>query len=74
VSIALPVFNDIFGHDPNFEVAKENLAWNTLLYRIRFPRDMVREANGLQTYYSLYRHYPRTPFGWSVVRVLGYVI
>jgi hypothetical protein len=73
VNTVLPVFRRLFGHDPNFKVAKENLAWNTLLYRIRFPRDMVKEANGLKIYYSIYRHNPTTPFGWSVVRVLGYI-
>ncbi|MFA5750536.1 MAG: hypothetical protein WC895_04970, partial [Candidatus Shapirobacteria bacterium] len=38
VAIALPVFRRIFGHNPNFKNPTENLAWNTLLYRIRFPR------------------------------------
>ncbi|MDD5512008.1 MAG: fibronectin type III domain-containing protein, partial [Dehalococcoidales bacterium] len=73
VNKALPVFLDIFGHTPNFKVAKENLAWNTLLYRIRFTRDMAKESAGLKVYFGIYKHYPTTPFGWSVVRVLGYV-
>ncbi|MHB8830727.1 MAG: beta strand repeat-containing protein [Patescibacteria group bacterium] len=73
VSRALPVFLDIFGHVPNFKLTKENLAWNTLMYRIRFPRDMVKELAGLKVYFGIYKHYPTTPFGWSVVRVLGYV-
>gem|GEM_PF-6215276 len=73
VNKALPVFIDIFGHAPNFKVAKENLAWNTLLYRIRFPRDLVKERIGIKAFYVLYKHYPTTPFGWSVVRALGYV-
>ena len=74
VSTVLPVFTRLFGHAPNFKNATENLAWNTLLYRIRFPRDLVREAKGLQKYYAIYRHNPTSPFSWAVVRVLGYVM
>jgi hypothetical protein len=44
-----------------------------MMYRIRFPRDLVKESAGLKAYYALYRHNPTTPFGWAVVRVLGYV-
>jgi hypothetical protein len=73
VSRALPVFRKIFGHDPNFQNATENLAWNTLMYRIRFSRDMGKESSGLAVYRRFYGHSPSTPFGWSVVRVLGYV-
>ena len=73
VSTVLPVFTRLFGHAPNFKNATENLAWNTLLYRIRFPRDLVKEATGIQKYYAIYRHNPFSPFNWAVVRVLGYV-
>lgn len=73
VSRALPVFRKIFGHDPNFQNETENLAWNTLMYRIRFTRDLGKEGSGLALYRKLYGRYPNTPFGWSVVRVLGYV-
>ncbi len=73
VAKALPVFRKIFGHDPNFQVEKENLAWNTLMYRIRFTRDLAKEAPGITAYRKLYGHDPITPFSWSVVRVLGYV-
>jgi len=73
VSRALPVFRRIFGHDPNFQDEKENLAWNTLMYRIRFTRDMGKEGTGLAAYRRIYGHDPLTPFSWSVVRVLGYI-
>lgn len=73
VARALPVFRKIFGHDPNFQNQTENLAWNTLMYRIRFTRDMGKEGSGLAVYRKLYGRNPNTPFGWSVVRVLGYV-
>ena len=73
VSTALPVFKRLFGHNPDFKIAKENLAWNTLLYRIRFPRDMEREAKGLKEYRTIYKHNPTSPFSWAVVRAIGYV-
>ena len=73
VASALPVFRRLFKHAPKFKNAKENLAWNTLLYRIRFPRNLAKEANGTKAYVAIYKHNPKTPFDWSVVRVLGYV-
>lgn len=73
VTTAQPIFRKIFGHDPNFQNSAENLAWNTLMYRIRFTRDLIREAGGIKAYYAIYGHNPTSPLGWSVVRVLGYV-
>jgi hypothetical protein len=73
VAAILPIYKKIYGHAPNFKDAKENLAWNTLMYRIRFPRDLAKEANGIKGYTALYKHSPKTPLGWSIVRVYGYV-
>jgi hypothetical protein len=73
VATVLPIFRKIFGHDPNFDSAVENLSWNTLMYRIRFPRDLVREMSGIQEYLVLYWRTPSTPLQWSIVRVLGYI-
>jgi hypothetical protein len=70
---ALATFRTIFGHAPNFQNADENLAWNTLMYRIRFPRDLSAERRGISDFRSLFRGVPQSPFQWSVVRVLGYV-
>lgn len=71
--VALPVFHRIFGHDPDFQNSTENLAWNTLMYRIRFHRDLGSEKRGINAYQAIYGHAPKTSFSWSVVRVLGYV-
>ena len=71
VATALPVFHRLFGHNPNFKNATENLAWNTLMYRIRFSRDLAKESKGVKSYVATYKHNPKTPFEWSVVRVLG---
>ncbi len=70
---ALQSFRKLFGHAPNFRNSQENLAWNVLLYRIRFPRDLKKEQRGVQEFRRLFRQPPTEPFQWAVVRVLGYV-
>jgi hypothetical protein len=70
---ALSTFKTIFGHAPNFKNEKENLAWNTLMYRIRFPRDLAQEKEGIQEFKTLFRRAPTDPFQWATVRVLGYI-
>ncbi len=70
---ALATFRTIFGRAPNFQNQAENLAWNTLMYRIRFPRNLVLEREGIIEYRRTFRGTPQTPFQWAVVRVLGYV-
>lgn len=66
-------FRSIYGHDPNFKSANENLAWNTLMYRIRFPRNIEKEKQGITKFKQLFHKAPTDPFQWAVVRVLGYV-
>jgi hypothetical protein len=73
VARALPTFQTIFGRAPNFKNPQENLAWNTLLYRIRFPRDIAAERRGITEFKRLFGRNPTDPFQWAVVRVLGYI-
>ncbi len=73
VKRAQTTFKTIYGHDPDFKNPAENLAWNTLMYRIRFPRDLNAEREGIQSFRELFRRAPQDPFQWAVVRVLGYV-
>ena len=73
VARALPTFRAIFDRVPDFLVAQDNLAWNTLLYRIRFPRDLAKEREGIQAFRQVFRRTPADPFQWAVVRLLGYV-
>ena len=70
---ALVAFKKTFGRAPNFRSERENTAWNTLMYRIRFPRDLVKEQKGIVSYRSLMRRTPVSPFDWAFVRLLGYV-
>jgi hypothetical protein len=66
-------FRSIFGHDPVFARPQENLAWNTLMYRIRFPRNLVAEQQGIVEFRRLFGRAPVDPFQWATVRVLGYI-
>ncbi|MDQ5919711.1 MAG: hypothetical protein QG668_438, partial [Patescibacteria group bacterium] len=70
---ARSTFRTIYGRDPNFQNPEENLAWNTLMYRIRFTRDLAEERQGITTFRQTFRRAPSDPFQWAVVRVLGYV-
>jgi len=70
----LKTFEKVFGHRPNFQDPKEDLSWNTMMYRIRFSRDLDKERNGINRFKSVFRRLPDSPLDWSVVRALGYVI
>ena len=74
VSQALAIFKKIFGHDPVFSDKTEDLAWNTLMYRIRFERDLVKEAAGIKEFASMFGRLPSAPLDWSTVRILGYIL
>lgn len=74
VPIALAAFTRMTGHTPNFQNASEDLAWNTLMYRIRFSRDLVKEQNGIVWYKAIFKRIPVTPFDWAGVRALGYIL
>jgi hypothetical protein len=66
-------FRRIFGHDPVFSNPQENLAWNTMMYRIRFPRNLTQEQAGILAFRRLFGRTPSDPFQWATVRVMGYV-
>lgn len=74
VAAVLGVFKKLVGHTPNFQVLKEDLAWNTLMYRIRFPRDLIKEQVGIAKFQSLYKRTPSTPLDWSAVRAWAYAL
>jgi len=74
VTRALANFKLMVGHAPNFKDAKEDLAWNTLMYRIRFTRDLKKEQSGILQFKKLYSRAPSTPMEWAIVRGLGYAL
>ena len=71
---ALAIFKKMVGHAPNFKVPAEDIAWNTLMYRIRFPRDLAREQAGITEFKKIFKHTPVTPLEWATVRALGYAL
>jgi hypothetical protein len=74
VGTVLQMFIKLTGHKPNFKNAQEDLAWNTLMYRIRFTRDLVKEKAGIKEFISIFNRVPTSTLDWSAVRVLGYAL
>lgn len=73
VARALKTFETVYGHQPNFKNTEEDLFWNTLMYSIRFPRDLSAEQDGIEEFQKIFGRTPTTPYDWSVVRALGYI-
>jgi hypothetical protein len=75
VQAALPAFRKLTGKSaPDFKNAKDDLAWNTILYRVRFKRDLAKERTGIAKFRALYKKAPKTPFEWAQVRAYGYAL
>ena len=72
--VALNAFKKMTGHAPNFKDKAEDIAWNTMLYRIRFPRDLKLEQQGILEYQKIFKGTPTTPSQWAIVRALGYAL
>ncbi|MCX6745138.1 MAG: Ig-like domain-containing protein, partial [Candidatus Parcubacteria bacterium] len=72
VNRVLATYKTIVGRGPNFKDAKEDLAWNTMMYRIRFARDLAKEKVGIRKFEEKYGRTPWSALGWSAVRAWGY--
>ncbi|MBI4135630.1 fibronectin type III domain-containing protein [Candidatus Uhrbacteria bacterium] len=59
---------------PNFKVAADDLAWNTLLYRIRFERNLDKERIGIGKFRTVFKRLPASPIDWAAVKAWGYVL
>lgn len=70
----LKTFETIVGHRPNFKDTAEDLAWNTMMYRIRFTRDLNQERHGIGEFQATFRRNPKSPLDWATVRALGYAL
>jgi hypothetical protein len=70
----LAAFVRLVGHRPNFKNAKEDLAWNTMMYRLRFTRDLNKERIGIAKFKAVFKRLPKTPLDWAVVRAWGYAL
>jgi hypothetical protein len=74
VARVLATFKSLVGHTPNFKNAKEDLAWNTMMYRIRFTRDLAKEQAGIVKFKAIFGRTPSTPLAWATVRAWGYAL
>lgn len=74
VTTVLRVFKKIFGHDPVFSDNTEDLSWNTMMYRIRFSRDLDKEKVGIIKFKQIFKYSPKSPLDWAAVRALGYIV
>lgn len=70
----LNVFVRLAGHRPNFKNVKEDLAWNTMMYRIRFTRDLNKERAGITKFKAIFGRIPTSPLDWATVRAYGYAL
>jgi hypothetical protein len=71
---ALVIFKKITGFKaPNFKDAKDDLAWNTMMYRVRFTRDTAKEKSAIIKFKQKVGRTPSSPLDWAAVRALGYV-
>lgn len=70
----LKTFEVLVGKRPSFQNPKEDCAWNTLLYRTRYPRDLGKERDAIGKFKELYGKNPSSPFDWAVVRAKGYCL
>ena len=59
---------------PNFQDPKQDLAWNTMMYRVRFDRDLTKEKAGIAKFKATFLRVPKTPLEWSTVRAYGYAL
>ena len=74
VGKVLAIFIKLTGHRPNFKNANEDLAWNTLMYRVRFVRDLNVEKQGIIKYKAIFSRTPTSPLDWAAVRAWGYAL
>ncbi|MDP3771019.1 MAG: hypothetical protein Q8R16_01830, partial [bacterium] len=75
VNAALPAFRKLTGRNaPNFKNAKDDLAWNTMLYRVRFARNLAKERGGITKFKATFKKTPKTPADWAVVRAWAYAL
>lgn len=70
----LTAFEKLTGHRPDFKKPSEDLAWNTMMYRVRFDRDLAKERAGIVEFKVKFKKTPTTPLDWATVRAYGYAL
>ena len=64
----------LMGRNPNFQELKEDLAWNTMIYRVRFARNLAKERVGIVKFKATFGRIPTSPLDWATVRAWGYAL
>ena len=64
----------LMGRNPNFQEPKEDLAWNTMIYRVRFARNLAKERVGIVKFKATFGRIPTSPLDWATVRAWGYAL
>lgn len=47
--------------------------YSTLIYRVRYERDLKKEIRGIQKFRRAFRRAPSSPLDWAAVRAWGYL-
>ncbi len=69
----ITTFEMLYNRRPAFGLDAEDLSWNTLMYRIRFVRNLEKERLGIGRFETQFDRLPTSPYDWALVRVYGYV-
>ncbi len=69
----ITTFEMLYNRRPVFSLDAEDVSWNTLMYRIRFVRDLNKERLGISRFEAQFDRLPTSPYDWALVRVYGYV-
>ena len=71
---ALIVFKKITGRAPKTENSLDQKIMTSLIYDIKYPRDLAKEKIALNKFSKIFKRLPKSPLDWSAVRVLAYVL
>jgi hypothetical protein len=71
---ASQAFRALVGRNYNPTDLTDDLAWHTMMYRLRFPRNIVKENAAVAQYVKVFKRKPVSAFDWSVVRAWAYVL
>ena len=72
VGLANQLLVRIMGHKIDFKDKTQDLAYNSVIYPVRFPgRDLKKEGSAAAKFKKLVGRTPTSPLDWSVVRVMA---
>lgn len=57
----------------NNSSAYDEQVYLTIMYRLRFPRELHREQQGIKQFTNIFKRFPKSSEDWAAVRALGYL-